>query len=109
VRLSPQDYVCIGCEVTVAEHETVFESRAGRLLRGAAVDAAYIPLSTLSTPSGSSVPDGGGDGGDSLEQRGASDMDTIRERAFAQQDYSSNANVRIRPSPPRILSSQTKK
>ncbi len=105
VRLSPQDYVCIGCEVTVAEHETVFESRAGRLLRGAAVDAAYIPLST---PSGSSVPEGG-DGGDSLEQRGASDMDTIRERAFAQQDYSSNTNVRIRPSPPRILSSQTKK
>eukprot|EP01034_Spumella_vulgaris_P013431 gene13431-17145_t len=56
VRLSPQDYVCIGCEVTVAEHETVFESRAGRLLRGAAVDAAYVPLSSASS---SSVPEDG--------------------------------------------------
>ena len=104
MRLSPQDYVCIGCEVTVAEHETVFESRAGRLLRGAAVDAAYIPLASSSS---SSVPEDGE--GKDLEQRGASDMDTIRERAFAQQDYSSNTNVRVRPSPPRILSSQTKK
>ena len=105
MRLSPQDYVCIGCEVTVAEHETLFESRAGRLLRGAAVDAAYIPLSSASN---SFVPEDG-EGKDSLEQRGASDMDTIRERAFVQQDYSSNTNVRIRPSPPRILSSQSKK
>ncbi len=84
MRLCPQEYACIGCEVTVAEHETVFESRQGRLLRGAAVDEAYLPLSNLAQ-------------GDDAAQH--EEMNIIRERAFAPPDYSSNANVRIRPSP----------
>lgn len=96
VRTNPHEYACIGCEASVADHETVFESRAGRLLRGAAVDADYVPLSSASI-------------GAEPAAAGESDMDVIRERAFAPQDYSSNANVRIRPTPPRILPSQTKK
>lgn len=97
VRTNPHEYACIGCEASVADHETVFESRAGRLLRGAAVDADYVPLSSASV------------GADGVPSADGGDMEVIRESAFAPQDYSSNANVRIRPAQPRIVSSQAKK
>jgi hypothetical protein len=47
VRDTPEEYCCIGCEQKVSDHETLFESRATRMSRGAAVDEAYIPLADL--------------------------------------------------------------
>lgn len=44
IREKPHEYVCIGCEQKVSDHETVFESRKMRVERGAAVDSSYIPL-----------------------------------------------------------------
>ena len=43
----PSEYACIGCDVSVAEHETIFETRVSRLTRGAKVDDDYIPLSDM--------------------------------------------------------------
>jgi len=44
VRKSPNEYSCVGCEVLVSDHETIFESRRSRADRGAVVDADYFPL-----------------------------------------------------------------
>ena len=44
MRRSPADYVCIGCDRKVSDHETQFETRAMRIRRGAAVDEDYRPL-----------------------------------------------------------------
>ena len=44
VRQIPSDYVCIGCDRKVSDHETVFETRAMRLQRHAAVDEDFRPL-----------------------------------------------------------------
>lgn len=71
IREQPDNYACIGCELRVSEHETVFESRKGRINRGAKVDEHYIPLAREPVAA---------DGAEPIEQ---SDMDTIRERAFA--------------------------
>jgi len=43
----PTDYACIGCDVSVADHETIFETRESRIARRATVDDAYIPLSDM--------------------------------------------------------------
>jgi hypothetical protein len=43
----PSEYACIGCDISVAEHETIFETRASRLMRGAKIDDDYIPLSDM--------------------------------------------------------------
>jgi len=43
----PSEYACIGCDVSVAEHETIFETRESRLTRGAKVDDNYIPLNDM--------------------------------------------------------------
>ena len=44
VRNSPHEYCCIGCDQKISDHETIFETRAMRYERGAAVDEAYMPL-----------------------------------------------------------------
>jgi hypothetical protein len=44
VRSLPHEYCCIGCEQKISDHETIFETRAMRIERGAAVDEAYVPL-----------------------------------------------------------------
>lgn len=43
----PGEYACIGCDISVAEHETIFETRVSRLTRGAKIDDDYIPLSDM--------------------------------------------------------------
>jgi hypothetical protein len=40
----PHDYVCIGCEQRVSEHETVIETAAQRAARGASIGQQYAPL-----------------------------------------------------------------
>lgn len=45
IRMNPHDYSCIGCELKVSDHETLFETRSARIARGAAVDEDYLPLS----------------------------------------------------------------
>ena len=44
IQEKPHEYVCIGCDQKVSNHETIFESRKTREDRGAAVDSSYIPL-----------------------------------------------------------------
>jgi hypothetical protein len=44
VRDKPQEYACIGCEISLAEHETIFESTQRRGSRGGMVGADYLPL-----------------------------------------------------------------
>ncbi|KAJ1433676.1 hypothetical protein B484DRAFT_298291, partial [Ochromonadaceae sp. CCMP2298] len=44
VREKPQEYCCIGCEISLADHETVFESTQRRGSRGGGVGDAYLPL-----------------------------------------------------------------
>jgi hypothetical protein len=40
----PHDYVCIGCEQLVSEHETVIESAGDRIRRDAPIGLQYVPL-----------------------------------------------------------------
>jgi hypothetical protein len=44
VRLQPAEYACIGCNLKITDHETIFETKEDRISRGAAVDESYIPL-----------------------------------------------------------------
>lgn len=44
VQAHPEDYACIGCNLKLDDHETVWETRDDRLLRHAAVDTSYLPL-----------------------------------------------------------------
>lgn len=44
VQAHPEDYACIGCNLKLDDHETVWETRDDRLLRHAAVDTSYVPL-----------------------------------------------------------------
>lgn len=44
VQEIPEEYCCLGCEQRVSEHETIFEYKADRASRGAAIDEAYVPL-----------------------------------------------------------------
>ena len=45
VREKPHEYACIGCNLKVSDHETVFERQCDREARGVAVGAAFKPLS----------------------------------------------------------------
>ncbi len=44
MRANPDEYACIGCNLKLSDHETLFETRDMRQLRGAAVNEEYIPL-----------------------------------------------------------------
>lgn len=44
MKHNPADYVCIGCDLKVSDHETLFETRAMRVRRSAPVDEFYRPL-----------------------------------------------------------------
>lgn len=44
MREKPEEYACIGCDLKVSDHETLFETRKQRAERGALVDERYVPL-----------------------------------------------------------------
>lgn len=49
VRTNPEEYACIGCNLKLSDHETLFETKEMRAHRGAPVDDSYIPLNDYRT------------------------------------------------------------
>jgi hypothetical protein len=95
VRDTPEEYCCIGCEQKVSDHETIFESRATRMSRGAAVDETYLPLADATQQSASSQQIiRGGDSGHSA------DMEAIRKACSETRPSRLVPRVRVSPAAP---------